>query len=161
MSILRLKSLALYQKRDNVTWEFAEVYLWSSIEIGVGIICACLPTLRLLLVKIWPVLAGSTVRDSKQWYNQSGKGSQASRSTAQSLGGKPLPPTPTFPTRAHSRANGSISRRVTINGRDVGVRPGRRADTSSDEYFVMQHHDRSEISLILMKTEQEPQRQHV
>lgn len=44
----------------NRTWEFYHVCLWSTVEICVGIICTCLPTVRLLLVRIFPVLGGST-----------------------------------------------------------------------------------------------------
>lgn len=87
MSILRLKSLVLYQNRSlNVTWEFSDVFLWSTIEIDVGMICACLPTIRLILVRIWPVLSGSTVERSHQWY-RSGKGSDGPNDTLGSFAG--------------------------------------------------------------------------
>jgi hypothetical protein len=32
---------------------------WSTIEVNVGIICATLPTARLMLVRLFPVLGGS------------------------------------------------------------------------------------------------------
>jgi len=60
VSILRLQSLVNFTKTMNRTWEFYHVCLWSTIEICVGIICACLPTVRLLLVRIFPVLGGTT-----------------------------------------------------------------------------------------------------
>lgn len=62
MSILRLRSLISFSATSNKTWEFYDVSVWSTIEICVGIMCACLPTIRLLLVRIFPVLAGSTLR---------------------------------------------------------------------------------------------------
>lgn len=151
MSILRLKSLILYQSRNNVTWEFAEVYLWSSIEIGVGIICACLPTLRLVLVRILPVLAGTTVRSSNQWHRQSGKGTQNSCSTAQNSQGKLSPPAPVRPSRPIGSQLDGLSRVVTINGRTVAGRPSPRAGIEVDNYFVVQYPEGSDISLILMK----------
>jgi hypothetical protein len=106
------------------------------------------------LVKIWPVLAGTTVRDSNQWYRQSGKGSQGSRSTAQSVYGKPLPQTPTRPALALGRQDG-VSRTVSINERNMSPRIGRPAGIAVEESFVMEHHERSDISLILMKPERE------
>lgn len=132
MSILRLKSLILYQQRDNVTQEFAEVYLWSSIEIGVGIICACLPTIRLLLVKIWPVLSGSTIRDSNQWYRSSNKKSQASTSTSCSSNG----------WRGPIQPSGSKAQST----RQPGI--------AVENTFTLQYPEGSDISLILMKPEQ-------
>lgn len=33
---------------------------WSTIEVNVGIICACMPTLRLILLRMFPVLSSST-----------------------------------------------------------------------------------------------------
>jgi hypothetical protein len=54
----------------NPTWEFFDVSLWSVIEINVGIICACMPSLRLLLVHLFPKQLGST--QQKYYGNQSG-----------------------------------------------------------------------------------------
>ncbi|KAH3946568.1 hypothetical protein HBH53_129600 [Parastagonospora nodorum] len=69
VSILRLSALVHFAQSSNASWEFYDVSLWSTIEISVGCMCACLPTLRLLLVKIFPVLAGSTTRSRQQYYN--------------------------------------------------------------------------------------------
>lgn len=33
---------------------------WSTIEVNVGIICACMPTLRLILLRMFPVLSSTT-----------------------------------------------------------------------------------------------------
>lgn len=53
----------------NPTWEFFDVSMWSVIEINVGLICACMPSFRLLLVHLFPKQLGST----QQYYgNQSG-----------------------------------------------------------------------------------------
>ncbi|KAK0385344.1 hypothetical protein NLU13_7820 [Sarocladium strictum] len=160
MSILRLQSLIQYQKKDNVTSEFADVFVWSSIEIGVGIICACLPTLRLLLVKVWPILAGTTVRDSHHWYRQSGKASEVSRSTRHSVYGKPLPATPTNPGLGFDRRYG-VSRTISINGRNVSSKAGKPAGIAVEESFVMETHEQSDISLILIKPDGKDGRSNV
>ncbi|KAG8162205.1 hypothetical protein KVR01_007970 [Diaporthe batatas] len=62
VSILRLQSLMKYANSTNVTWDNTSVAIWSTIELNVGMICTSLPTLRLLAVKVWPVLNGSTIR---------------------------------------------------------------------------------------------------
>ena len=57
ISIVRLESLVTHPWDDpNATWVKMDVALWSTIEINVGIICACLPSLRSLIVRIFPSL---------------------------------------------------------------------------------------------------------
>lgn len=63
VSILRLRSLLKFgSDSTNPTWEFFDIGIWSTVEINVGIICACLPSLRLLLVRMFPKLLGTTHR---------------------------------------------------------------------------------------------------
>ncbi|TWU76114.1 hypothetical protein ED733_007839 [Metarhizium rileyi] len=63
VSILRLRSIVKFGANStNPTWDFFEVSLWSCIEINVGIWCACLPSFRLLVVRLFPALGGSTAR---------------------------------------------------------------------------------------------------
>lgn len=55
ISIVRLHSLITHPWDDsNATWVKMDVALWSTVEINVGIICACLPSLRSLLVRAFP-----------------------------------------------------------------------------------------------------------
>ncbi|KAI3573956.1 hypothetical protein IWW34DRAFT_884725 [Fusarium oxysporum f. sp. albedinis] len=67
MSILRLVA-TLKLGTANPTWEFFELSRWSTIEINVGIICACMPSLRVLLVRLFPKLLGT----SQRYYNYGG-----------------------------------------------------------------------------------------
>ncbi|TLD11905.1 hypothetical protein PspLS_11259 [Pyricularia sp. CBS 133598] len=60
VSILRLQSLVAFARSDNPTMDSWDVTSWSVIEINVGIMCACLPSLRLLLVRIFPRLGGTS-----------------------------------------------------------------------------------------------------
>jgi hypothetical protein len=62
VSILRLKSLMKYASSTNVTWDNIPVAIWSTIELNVGMMCTSLPTVRLLAVRIWPIMNGSTIR---------------------------------------------------------------------------------------------------
>lgn len=69
VSILRLQALVHFAASSNVSWEFYDVSVWSTIEVGVGIMCTCLPTLRLLFVKLFPILSGSLARSGQQYQN--------------------------------------------------------------------------------------------
>ncbi|KAK6063638.1 CFEM domain-containing protein [Seiridium cupressi] len=70
VSILRLQSLVIFADTENPSWDYLGVSNWSVVEINVGIICACMPSLRVILVRIFPSLGGTT-RAANQYY-QSG-----------------------------------------------------------------------------------------
>lgn len=86
VSVLRLQSLMKYASSTNVTWDNTSVAIWSTIELNVGMICTSLPTIRLLAVRVWPVLNGSTIR-SKFGYSGSryGRSRYPKRSTDMSI----------------------------------------------------------------------------
>ncbi|CAH0024524.1 unnamed protein product, partial [Clonostachys rhizophaga] len=51
ISAVRLENLIVHGwEAPNATWEKVEVAVWSTVEINVGIICACLPSLRTLIM---------------------------------------------------------------------------------------------------------------
>ena len=55
VSMLRMYTLRLIQRHmDDSTWYSVYSAYWSSIEVNVGILCACLPALRVLLAKALP-----------------------------------------------------------------------------------------------------------
>ncbi len=58
--MIRVKALITLGTSDNFTWDNYPVSLWSTLEINCGIICICMPTLRLLLVRFFPSLGGGT-----------------------------------------------------------------------------------------------------
>ncbi|EFY88258.1 integral membrane protein, putative [Metarhizium acridum CQMa 102] len=61
VSILRLTSLIAFSySTENPTWDFFNVGIWSDIEINVSMICVCLPSIRLLLVRLFPRLRETT-----------------------------------------------------------------------------------------------------
>ncbi|KAJ4003976.1 hypothetical protein NW752_010938 [Fusarium irregulare] len=91
VSILRLITTIKFTAGDganNATWEYVEFDVWSTIEIATGVVCACLPSLRLLLVRIFPKLGGSSARNYYQ--HDSGNSNKAepgcTRSFSQPLG---------------------------------------------------------------------------
>ncbi|KAK2607031.1 hypothetical protein N8I77_005740 [Diaporthe amygdali] len=76
VSLLRLQSLAKYANTSNVTQDYVEVGYWSTIEVPVGIICACMPAIRSLIATVFPRVFGTTQQksdyqafsgSSKQW----------------------------------------------------------------------------------------------
>ncbi|EEU34878.1 uncharacterized protein NECHADRAFT_55092, partial [Fusarium vanettenii 77-13-4] len=71
MSILRLHSLIKFALNiPNPTRDFVGITIWSGIEINVGIICACLPSLRFLLGRLFPRILGTS---QKYYSSQAGR----------------------------------------------------------------------------------------
>lgn len=60
VSILRLHQINAVKRSTDPVWDGAATSYWSAIELNIGILCACLPTLRPLLKKVAPGLMGST-----------------------------------------------------------------------------------------------------
>lgn len=82
ISVVRLQALTTFASSSNPTWNNLSVSQWSTIEINVGIICASMPTLRLLLLKVFPRLSGSTQKYggyevSPSWGDKSGARSKS------------------------------------------------------------------------------------
>ncbi|KAG8673016.1 hypothetical protein FPOAC1_006319 [Fusarium poae] len=75
VSIIRLQFLVAFGNSTNPTWDFFDTCYWSVIEINVGIWCACMPDLRLLLIKAFPRLKSRS--DSRpSYHNKSGSSSR-------------------------------------------------------------------------------------
>ncbi|KAL1652907.1 hypothetical protein SLS61_004527 [Didymella pomorum] len=71
VSMIRLRFLVVFARGNNPTWDQANVVNWSNIEINVGIICACLPTVRVMLTRAFPKVLEST-RGSSQSSSRKG-----------------------------------------------------------------------------------------
>ncbi|KAH7068441.1 hypothetical protein BKA63DRAFT_521757 [Paraphoma chrysanthemicola] len=72
VSGLRLQTLVHFATSNNPTWDQASTIRWSNIEIHVGTICACLPALRIILVRMFPKILGSTRGTSERQYSNYG-----------------------------------------------------------------------------------------
>lgn len=66
VSIVRLEGLVTFANSINPTWDNWSTGIWSTIEINVGIICACMPSLRLLLIRAFPKLLVANTPPSNQ-----------------------------------------------------------------------------------------------
>ena len=60
ISALRLRSLVVFANTQNPTWDYLQAALWSAAEVFAGIICACLPTARVFVMRILPKWLGLT-----------------------------------------------------------------------------------------------------
>lgn len=86
VSILRLQSLLKFTNSTNPTWDNLAVTQWSTVEINgktplcssifidsnkfiVGIICVCMPNMRILLVGIFPKIFGTGNNSLNKYYN--------------------------------------------------------------------------------------------
>lgn len=55
----------MFASTENPTWDYNEAAWWSTIELHVGIICACLPSLRSLFVNLGVKILGSSSDKSR------------------------------------------------------------------------------------------------
>ncbi|XEV06083.1 hypothetical protein FSHL1_011370 [Fusarium sambucinum] len=96
VSILRLSATIKMRAgagANNATWEYTEFDQWSTIEVNVGIICACMPSLRVLLVRLFPKILGNSTQQQYCKYGSNNYGGPSkpgtnnrSRSRSQPLG---------------------------------------------------------------------------
>ncbi|KHN95000.1 uncharacterized protein MAM_07227 [Metarhizium album ARSEF 1941] len=77
-SILRLNTLAKYANSTNPTYDQYPVTLWSAIEVNIGLICTCLPSIRLVLLRIWPRVFGMTTANSSTGNSATGNSQKTS-----------------------------------------------------------------------------------
>jgi hypothetical protein len=133
VSILRLQSLVTFANSTNPTWDNWEVSFWSTIEMNVGIMCACLPTARLVLVRLFPVFGGSAGRTA-QYYGR--------------------------PDNRNSWHGANHSRAVA-DPRPVGdSRVGRKGTITYQKSFAVRYSDQDEESLVHMRDLESRDAQH-
>ncbi|USP74825.1 hypothetical protein yc1106_02099 [Curvularia clavata] len=106
VSILRLRAFTYFAKTRNVTWDFTEASLWSIIEWEVGIICSCMPAMRLGLARLFPKILDSTAHSTYKSTNGMSL-EQSGRNTLQGLGTGGISAKTTFRV-SHMRKTQSI-----------------------------------------------------
>ncbi|OAG13086.1 uncharacterized protein CC84DRAFT_1227981 [Paraphaeosphaeria sporulosa] len=72
ITTLRMATLPQTLKLKEPTWESAPTNLWSFIEAAVGVICACLISLRRTISRFWPQRWRSTKGASAGYYARYG-----------------------------------------------------------------------------------------
>lgn len=68
VSVIRLASIVQFGSSSNLTWDYWGISMWSSVELAVGMICACMPSMRLILVRIAPKIFDSTLKNPSKYY---------------------------------------------------------------------------------------------
>ncbi len=68
VSIIRLQSLIVFAVSTNPTWDQTDVVYWSSVEVNFGLICASLPTWRVMLVRFFAKVFGTSQETSRSYY---------------------------------------------------------------------------------------------
>ncbi|XP_014554529.1 hypothetical protein COCVIDRAFT_104854 [Bipolaris victoriae FI3] len=109
VSIIRLHALVNFAKSTNITYDFLDTQLWSMIELYVGIICVCMPSLKLGLQFFCSKILRSVVSTSR--YTGSGRtgGNIAIHKSVQVTIGS-------YPTKSRLEEQGSTVKLVEIVG---------------------------------------------
>ncbi|KAG8159075.1 hypothetical protein KVR01_010736 [Diaporthe batatas] len=58
VSLVRLKTINNFTTTINPSRDFVEVGIWSGIEIDIGVVCPCLPSIRILIARYAPRCLG-------------------------------------------------------------------------------------------------------
>ena len=64
ISIVRLLYLKIAKDSHDNSWDSVPATYWTVVELNIGIVCACLPTLRPLLRHVFPSLAHQSENSS-------------------------------------------------------------------------------------------------
>ncbi|KAF2729106.1 putative integral membrane protein [Polyplosphaeria fusca] len=75
VSICRLQSLIQFSNSQNITWDYVAASYWSILEVDIGIICACMPAVRGLLLRSFPnMFSTGTNKGSSNRYSSQRSG---------------------------------------------------------------------------------------
>lgn len=90
--------------QDDFAWNASLSFMWSAVEVNIGMTCACIPTLKPLVLKILP----SMLSDPNSSRTTASKSRNDSDNAANGSLSRPSDenPSPTNPTRAGEALNG-------------------------------------------------------
>ena len=78
ISILRLQSLFVFRQTTDLSYNNPLTAIWSNLELNIGILCSCLPTLKALVSRSFPRALGSSYhRDSSRGHQRRGRANLA------------------------------------------------------------------------------------
>ncbi|KAF2740593.1 hypothetical protein EJ04DRAFT_481726 [Polyplosphaeria fusca] len=137
VSILRLRAIMHFAKSQNFLWDNLEASLWSVMECEVGIVCICMPSLRLGLARLFPRFLGSTAQKSAS------KVTTAGRLDSTMLGGNTISVQTSFQVsrgkKPQTDEQGSFVQLVEIDGdaKSTGSKDqsGRSVDQKSSDGY--------------------------
>ncbi|KAH7081117.1 hypothetical protein BKA63DRAFT_461972 [Paraphoma chrysanthemicola] len=73
VAAIRLKSLVKFATTPNPSWDYLSAGLWSIIEYQVGVICICMPSIRLGIARLLPKAMGSSRQNGASTSHGSGR----------------------------------------------------------------------------------------
>lgn len=76
-----MQTLRLAARTGDATWDNTKAAVWSYIELAIGVLAACLPTLKPLFARILPRLFKSTTSDQSRYKNNARTGGNKSART--------------------------------------------------------------------------------
>ncbi|KAB5581016.1 hypothetical protein GE09DRAFT_1020739 [Coniochaeta sp. 2T2.1] len=138
VSIIRLQALVTFEKSNDPTWDNFPVSLWSTVEINVGIMCTCMPTIRLLLTRLFPILSGGT-NSGKSKYHNSGNGDAPSGKLNSSR------------KRTLGNLSGSMSDHANELPSSLAAKPPAKPPGILRQKTYAVHYDDDEASLVQMR----------
>jgi hypothetical protein len=91
ISILRLQSLLVFLQTTDISYHNPLAAIWSSLEVNIGILCSCLPTLKAMVTRWFPRAFGNSyLRGSDHSHERRGcanlGGTDANKNVASSNG---------------------------------------------------------------------------
>lgn len=127
VSIVRLYSLIRFGTTQNLTQDYVETGYWSTIEVPVGIICACMPAVRSLfsiaMPKIFGTTRGATIASTFNSFGPSSSGNRLGADSRNKISIKQewsvLSEGPAdFPPNRHARSDSDVE--LMNVGKDMG-----------------------------------------
>ena len=105
---------------------------WSNIEINVGIMCACMPSLRVILVRMFPKVLGTTKGASQGHYGSRSRELEgASVVSGKKQNSHPDPHTITY-TKSFAVQHGESDETSLVQLADFGAKPSRGGSDGSE-----------------------------
>lgn len=137
-SCLRMTTIDIAAKSPDTTFDIGST-MWTMIEMNVAIVCACLPMVRPLIVRVFPKLMPKSSSRNKYGYGYDPHSCPASGYAAKGY------------FSSHSQDRGEPSEWARIDGKEgINLTTIRKGDQSSEEYIL--HEDKSQ--------QQQHQQQH-
>jgi len=139
ISILRLQSLLVFLQTTDISYHNPLAAIWSSLEVNIGILCSCLPTLKAMVTRWFPrafgssYLRGSDHSHERRAHAGDGEANKNNATTASSSGSSNPPATDkhkaSFSFDALCRGPGRevATQKTTVRSEPLGRRePGER-----------------------------------
>jgi hypothetical protein len=150
VSILRLNSIVVLARHpEDQMWYGAPPTYWAAIEMNLAIVCACVPALKPLVVKVIPAFSTRLSKNNSNQRSGNSKPSKSSSHSFQRLGGLSS-------SKSHDLEHGSVGTELSPvtalpavyskSGdygqnhltRAVDQHPNRRPSNSSSQRLVSQ-----------------------